>query len=177
MLELRFDEDDLTPHAEGWTGVAERIEVLPDRLLLYVDDGEAGRRGRAPARRAPAVVAGAPQHAGGRVPAAHRPDAGGLMARRTIARPGAAPPPADGGPHPALRVLDYFLVLTRRTFRGTLFASFLSPLLYLVAMGYGLGSLVDAGGSTASTASRTCSSSRPGVLVATAMQTGVFDAS
>ena len=29
-------------------GLAERIEVLPDRLLLYADDGEAAGRGRTP---------------------------------------------------------------------------------------------------------------------------------
>jgi lipooligosaccharide transport system ATP-binding protein len=40
VLELRFDDEDLTPHAEKLDGVADRIEVLPDRLLLYVDDGE-----------------------------------------------------------------------------------------------------------------------------------------
>jgi lipooligosaccharide transport system ATP-binding protein len=40
VLELRFDDDDLAPHAERLDGIADRIEVLPDRLLLYVDDGE-----------------------------------------------------------------------------------------------------------------------------------------
>jgi lipooligosaccharide transport system ATP-binding protein len=53
VLELRFADDDLTPHAERLDGVADRIEVLPDRLLLYVDDGEAAgaavhQRGVAP---------------------------------------------------------------------------------------------------------------------------------
>jgi lipooligosaccharide transport system ATP-binding protein len=41
VLELRFPDDDLSPHAERLEGVADRVEVLPDRLLLYVDDGEA----------------------------------------------------------------------------------------------------------------------------------------
>jgi lipooligosaccharide transport system ATP-binding protein len=41
VLELRFADDDLSPHAERLDGVAARVEVLPDRLLLYVDDGEA----------------------------------------------------------------------------------------------------------------------------------------
>jgi lipooligosaccharide transport system ATP-binding protein len=40
VLELRFDDDDLTPYAQRVDGIAERVEVLPDRLLLYVDDGE-----------------------------------------------------------------------------------------------------------------------------------------
>jgi lipooligosaccharide transport system ATP-binding protein len=46
VLELRFSDDDLAPHAERLEGVvaqgvAARIEVLPDRLLVYADDGEA----------------------------------------------------------------------------------------------------------------------------------------
>jgi lipooligosaccharide transport system ATP-binding protein len=40
VLELRFADDDLSPHAERLDGIADRVEVLPDRLLLYVDDGE-----------------------------------------------------------------------------------------------------------------------------------------
>ena len=90
------------------------------------------------------------------------PDAGGVPAR---------------APHPAVRVLDYFLVLLRRTFRGTIFGSFVSPLLYLVAMGYGLGSLVDRGGGSAMGGVPYVQFIAPGVLAATAMQTGVFDAS
>ena len=95
----------------------------------------------------------------------------------TISRPGSAPPPVDGGPHPSLRVLEYFLVLTRRTFRGTIFGSFLSPLLYLVAMGYGLGSLVDGASSSGVDGVPYVQFIAPGVLTATAMQTGVFDSS
>lgn len=40
VLELRFDEDDLSPYAAEVDGLADRVEVLPDRLLLYTDDGE-----------------------------------------------------------------------------------------------------------------------------------------
>ncbi|MCE1180217.1 MAG: ABC transporter ATP-binding protein [Micrococcales bacterium] len=40
VLELRFDEDDHGRHAEAVAGIGERVEVLPDRLLLYVDDGD-----------------------------------------------------------------------------------------------------------------------------------------
>jgi lipooligosaccharide transport system ATP-binding protein len=40
VLELRFDEDDLAPWAAKVAGLADRVEVLPDRLLLYVEDGE-----------------------------------------------------------------------------------------------------------------------------------------
>ncbi len=88
-----------------------------------------------------------------------------------------APGAPAGAPHPALRVLEYFFILLRRTFRGTIFGSFISPLLYLVAMGYGLGSLVDRGGSSAISGVPYVQFIAPGVLAATAMQTGVFDAS
>lgn len=53
VLELRFDTDDHAHHLSDVDGVAERVEVLADRLLLYVRDGEAAhaevlRRGLAP---------------------------------------------------------------------------------------------------------------------------------
>jgi lipooligosaccharide transport system ATP-binding protein len=41
VVELRFAEDDLTPFASLVDGVGERVEVLPDRLLVYVADGDA----------------------------------------------------------------------------------------------------------------------------------------
>ncbi len=41
VLELRFESDDHAPYAPKVSGLAERVEVLPDRLLLYTDDGDA----------------------------------------------------------------------------------------------------------------------------------------
>jgi lipooligosaccharide transport system ATP-binding protein len=41
VVELRFAEEDLTPFAARVEGVGERVEVLPDRLLVYVPDGDA----------------------------------------------------------------------------------------------------------------------------------------
>ncbi|PID96616.1 MAG: ABC transporter [Actinomycetales bacterium] len=41
VLELRFVDDDLAPHAAAVAGLGERVEVLPDRLLVYTDDGDA----------------------------------------------------------------------------------------------------------------------------------------
>ncbi len=40
VLELRFDDDDLAGPAASVDGVGERIEVLPDRLLVYAADGD-----------------------------------------------------------------------------------------------------------------------------------------
>ena len=41
VLELRFGLDPLEDVAGKLTDLAERIEVLPDRILLYADDGDA----------------------------------------------------------------------------------------------------------------------------------------
>ncbi|HEU5428875.1 MAG TPA: ABC transporter ATP-binding protein [Actinocrinis sp.] len=41
VLELRFPLDEQEQAAEKAAGIAERVEVLPDRLLLYADDGDA----------------------------------------------------------------------------------------------------------------------------------------
>jgi lipooligosaccharide transport system ATP-binding protein len=40
VLELRFQTDNHAPYEHKVAGLAERVEVLPDRLLLYVDDGD-----------------------------------------------------------------------------------------------------------------------------------------
>ena len=43
----------------------------------------------------------------------------------------------------AIRAFMFWLVNYRRTWKGTIYTSVLSPLLYLGAMGLGLGTLVD----------------------------------
>jgi lipooligosaccharide transport system ATP-binding protein len=45
VLELRFDQRENDAVAEKLVGLADRIEVLPDRLLLYTDDGDASAAG------------------------------------------------------------------------------------------------------------------------------------
>ena len=80
VTELRFGVGRHEDLAERVDGLAARVEVLPDRLLLYTDDGEEALARGARARTRPGGGAGAAVHAGGRVPAPHRPDAGGLMA-------------------------------------------------------------------------------------------------
>ena len=41
VLELRFDPDTQEGHLETLADVGERVEVLPDRLLVYTEDGDA----------------------------------------------------------------------------------------------------------------------------------------
>jgi lipooligosaccharide transport system ATP-binding protein len=41
VVELRFGTEQLEPYAGKLDGVGERVEVLPDRILLYADDGDA----------------------------------------------------------------------------------------------------------------------------------------
>jgi lipooligosaccharide transport system ATP-binding protein len=45
VLELRFDTDDHAEYAAKVAGVGEHIEVLPDRLLVYTEDGDAAAAG------------------------------------------------------------------------------------------------------------------------------------
>jgi lipooligosaccharide transport system permease protein len=47
---------------------------------------------------------------------------------------------------PALRVVEREALIYRRLWRGVVFSQFVQPVLYLVAMGFGLGSLVSAAG-------------------------------
>jgi lipooligosaccharide transport system ATP-binding protein len=41
VVELRFADHDQQRHADQVAGLGERVEVLPDRVLLYVHDGDA----------------------------------------------------------------------------------------------------------------------------------------
>ena len=41
MVELRFQPGEHEAMAEKLADLADRVEVLPDRLLLYTDDGDA----------------------------------------------------------------------------------------------------------------------------------------
>jgi lipooligosaccharide transport system ATP-binding protein len=40
VVELRFTAESQEPFADKLTGLGERVEVLPDRILLYVTDGD-----------------------------------------------------------------------------------------------------------------------------------------
>jgi lipooligosaccharide transport system permease protein len=76
----------------------------------------------------------------------------------------------------ALRHTEHELVGYRRVWRGSAVSTFLTPILYLVAMGMGLGTLVDRGAGEATLEVSYLAFLGPGLLAATAMQTGVGDA-
>jgi lipooligosaccharide transport system permease protein len=83
-----------------------------------------------------------------------------------------APPAAPGGPWSfALRELRFWLTDYRRTWRGSVISSVLGPLLYLGAMGAGLGSLVNRHPHTGLGGVSYLAFIAPGLLAATGMQT------
>ena len=76
------------------------------------------------------------------------------------------------------RVVELRAMQYRRTFRASIFSSFLNPVLFLAAMGIGLGTYVDQSG-TATDALGGLSYVQflaPGLLAATAMQSAAFEA-
>jgi lipooligosaccharide transport system permease protein len=76
---------------------------------------------------------------------------------------------------PAVHVFEHRLVSYRRTFRGSLFSSFLQPALFLTAMGVGLGALVNRPGNVALGGVPYLVFLAPGLLAGTAMQTAAFE--
>ena len=94
-----------------------------------------------------------------------------MTAQATRTAPAATPVPAGGARWSfALRELRFWLTDYRRTWRGSVISSVLGPLLYLGALGAGLGTLVNrhAGGSLGVSYLTFIA---PGLLAATAMQT------
>ena len=74
----------------------------------------------------------------------------------------------------ATRVLQRNLLVYRRTFRGSIFSSFLTPLMYLTAMGLGLGQLVTRDVSSLPGGDYLAFLG-PGIMAATCMQSAVFE--
>ncbi|HET6988431.1 MAG TPA: ABC transporter permease [Kribbella sp.] len=74
------------------------------------------------------------------------------------------------------RMFDYWVTVYKRTWKGTLISSFLLPLLYLAAMGIGLGSFVDSNGTGALGGVSYLQYIAPGLLAATALQIAVGEA-
>jgi lipooligosaccharide transport system permease protein len=72
---------------------------------------------------------------------------------------------------PSIRVLEHSLLVYRRTWRGSLFTTFLAPVLFLGAMGFGLGNLVDKGNPQSLGGVAYLVFLAPGMLASQAMQT------
>jgi lipooligosaccharide transport system permease protein len=75
----------------------------------------------------------------------------------------------------ALRVLEHNLIIYRRTWKGSVFMSFISPILFLAAMGFGLGGLISRGPVRTVDGLSYLVFLAPGLLVATAMQSGFVE--
>ena len=76
----------------------------------------------------------------------------------------------------ALRPLEYFFAQYRRVWRGTAVTSVVTPVVYLLALGVGLGVFVDRSASLPGDISY-LDFVAPGLMAATAMQVAVFEAS
>ena len=92
-----------------------------------------------------------------------------------------APRTGDAVPRPnplaAIRAAyEHQLVLYLRTWRGSIFGNFAQPVLFLVAMGMGLGSYVDRAGSDAMGGVPYLQFLAPALLASTVMQGAVFEA-
>jgi lipooligosaccharide transport system permease protein len=75
----------------------------------------------------------------------------------------------------ALRVLEHHLLVYRRTWKGSVFMSFVSPILFLAAMGLGLGSLISRGPVRTIDGLSYVAFLAPGLLAASAMQSAFVE--
>jgi lipooligosaccharide transport system permease protein len=73
-------------------------------------------------------------------------------------------------------VVEHRATQYRRTFRASVFTSFLTPLLFLTAIGIGLGGYVDPAATAALGGMSYLQFLAPGLLVATSMQSAAFEA-
>ena len=99
------------------------------------------------------------------------------MAATTVrAAPSAALAQLPSGWELSVRAFRCWLVMYRRTWRSSIWSSVLGPLFYLGAMGYGLGSLVDAHGTASLGGVRYVVFVAPAVLAVQAMNSGLSNA-
>jgi lipooligosaccharide transport system permease protein len=77
----------------------------------------------------------------------------------------------------ANRMVQRNALVYRHVWRGSLFSSFLQPTLFLLAIGLGVGAMVDAGGAALPGGVRYAEFLAPGLLAATAMQLAGFESS
>ncbi len=91
-------------------------------------------------------------------------------------RASAPVPPVSPTWSTVTRVIEHRLLQYRRTFRASLFSSFGIPILFLTAMGLGLGGYVDQTPDPALAGLTYLQFLAPGLLAATVMQAGSFEA-
>lgn len=75
----------------------------------------------------------------------------------------------------AFRMVQRNALVYRREWRGSVFTSFLQPTLFLLAMGLGLGAMVDAGAAVLPGGASYAEFLAPGLLAAAAMQVAAFE--
>ena len=75
----------------------------------------------------------------------------------------------------AVRMVQRNALVYRRVWRGSVFSSFLQPTLFLLAMGLGLGAMVDTGGAALPGGVSYAEFLAPGLLAAAAMQAAAFE--
>ena len=84
---------------------------------------------------------------------------------------------APGGTSAISRVFEHRFLQYRRTYRASIFSSFFTPVLFLTAMGIGLGSYIDSASDTAALGGVSyLQFLAPGLLAATCMQSAAFEA-
>jgi lipooligosaccharide transport system permease protein len=105
-----------------------------------------------------------------------------MTAPADLAAPGAAPSsPVAARPSTsrwalAVRAFRFWLTNYRRTWRGSIYSSVINPVLYLGAMGLGLGKLVDQHGTAQLGGVSYLAFLAPGLLAASALQTAMGEA-
>jgi lipooligosaccharide transport system permease protein len=98
------------------------------------------------------------------------------MVSEAQARPRQEPPACPGHWRFAVREFRFWLTDYRRTWRGSIYSSLASPVLYLGALGLGLGTLVNHHGTARLGGVSYLVFLAPGLLAATGMQTGMGEA-
>ena len=152
VLEVRFGSERNQQVAPQLEGIGERVEVLPDRVLIYADERRAGARAGHRARPRADHVARAPLEPGGRLPPPH-----GKVADRMTdpavdlpAHPRRASRRGDGvGPQAAHAAASWYvtehMVRAMRAYGWTIIVGALGqPILYLLGLAVGLAALIDA---------------------------------
>jgi lipooligosaccharide transport system permease protein len=84
--------------------------------------------------------------------------------------------PRQSRVHAALAAYEHQWLLYRRTWRGSIFGSFAQPVLFLVAMGIGLGAYVNKANPASLEGYSYLQFLAPALLVSSAMQSSVFEA-